>query len=44
MLDGMPSTKLRHNGYREANKAGSDEHPVDDELERRLRHTWLTRA
>jgi hypothetical protein len=37
----MPSNRSRHNAYREANKAGSDEHPVDDELERRLRHAGL---
>jgi hypothetical protein len=42
MQSGMQRTKPRYNAYRVANKAGSDEHPVDDDLERRLRHTSLT--
>ena len=39
---GMRPTRSRHNAYREANKAGSDEHPIDDELEQRIRHAGLT--
>jgi hypothetical protein len=38
----MQRTRSRFNAYRAANKAGSDEHPIDDELERRLRHAGLT--
>ena len=31
----------RHNFYREANPTDSEEHPIDEEIERRLRHAAL---